>query len=90
LLPTGIRDLHYKMSTVEGPPAAARTSARHALARRLRWPSAANVVALAQRLAREPLDGRRRALRDIAAALAEQGHVTVNLKPYAHTAVAID
>ena len=68
LLPTGIRDLHYKMSTVEGPPAAARTSARHALARRLRWPSAANVVALAQRLAREPLDGRRRALRDIAAA----------------------
>jgi hypothetical protein len=41
-------------------------------------------------LAREPLDGRRRALRDIAAALAEQGHATANLKPYAHTAVAID
>jgi hypothetical protein len=40
------------------------------LARRLRWPSAATVVALAQRLAREPLDGRPRSLRDIAAALA--------------------
>jgi hypothetical protein len=36
-------------------------------------------------LAREPLDGRRRSLRDIAAALAPRH---ANLKPSAHTAVA--
>ena len=45
------------------------------------------VVNLAQRLAIEPLDGRRRTLRDIAAALAEQGHVTKTGKRYAPTAI---
>ena len=33
--------------------------------------------------------GRRRSRREIAATLAEQGHVTANLKPYALTAVAL-
>jgi DNA invertase Pin-like site-specific DNA recombinase len=45
-------------------------------------------AALAQRLAREPLNGRRRSLRDIAAELAVQGHVTSHNRPYAHTTVA--
>jgi DNA invertase Pin-like site-specific DNA recombinase len=45
------------------------------------------VVAIARRLAREPLDGRRRTLRDVSAELAAQGHVTKTDKPYAPTAV---
>jgi DNA invertase Pin-like site-specific DNA recombinase len=47
-----------------------------------------DTAALAQRLAQEPLNGRRRSLRDIAAALTEQGHLTTRGKPYAHTAIA--
>jgi hypothetical protein len=49
--------------------------------RRLRLPSAATASRLATP-AREPLDGRRRSRREIAATLVEQGHVTANLKPY--------
>jgi DNA invertase Pin-like site-specific DNA recombinase len=46
-------------------------------------------VALAQRLAVEPgADGRRRSLRDIAVALAEQGHVTSKGQPYSPASVA--
>ena len=56
--------------------------------RRLRLPSAATASRHATP-AREPLDGRRRSRREIAATLAEQGHVTANLKPYALTAVAL-
>jgi DNA invertase Pin-like site-specific DNA recombinase len=46
-------------------------------------------VALAQRLAVEPgANGRRRSLRDIAAALADQGHVTSKGQPYSPASVA--
>jgi DNA invertase Pin-like site-specific DNA recombinase len=46
-------------------------------------------VALAQRLAVEPgANGRRRSLRDIAAALAEQGHVTSKGQPYSPASIA--
>jgi DNA invertase Pin-like site-specific DNA recombinase len=51
--------------------------------------SVPETVALAQRLAVEPgVAGRRRSLRDIAAALAEQGHVTSKGQPYSPASVA--
>lgn len=46
------------------------------------------LVALAKRLARYPVNGRKRSLREIAAELEEQGHVTADGKQYAATAVA--
>lgn len=46
------------------------------------------VVTLAKRLHRYPVNGRRRSLRDVSAALAEQGHLTSGGKPYAAAAVA--
>ena len=48
----------------------------------------AAMVALAKRLARYPVKGRRRSLRDVASELAAQGHVAASGKPYAATAVA--
>lgn len=45
------------------------------------------MVALAKNLHRYPIDGRRRSLRDVAAALAEHGHMGASGKP--HTAMAI-
>jgi DNA invertase Pin-like site-specific DNA recombinase len=45
------------------------------------------VVALARKLHRYPVHGRRRSLRDIAAELAASGHVTGKGKPYAAAAV---
>jgi DNA invertase Pin-like site-specific DNA recombinase len=50
--------------------------------------SVPETVALAKRLAREPLNNRRRSLRGVAAALAEQGHVSVSGKPYGPDAIA--
>jgi DNA invertase Pin-like site-specific DNA recombinase len=50
--------------------------------------SVPKTVALAKHLAREPLNNRRRSLRGIAAALAEQGHVSVSGKPYGPDAIA--
>ena len=41
------------------------------------------MVALAKRLARYPVKGRRRSLRDVASELAAQGHVAASGKPYA-------
>lgn len=46
------------------------------------------VVTLAKRLHRYPVNGRRRSLRDVAAALAEQGHLTRSGKPYAAAAIS--
>jgi DNA invertase Pin-like site-specific DNA recombinase len=48
----------------------------------------AAMVALAKRLARYPVKGRRRSLRDVASELAAQGHVAASGKPYAATAIA--
>jgi DNA invertase Pin-like site-specific DNA recombinase len=48
--------------------------------------SVPETVALAKRLAREPLNNRRRSLRGVAAAL--QGHVSVSGKPYGPDAIA--
>jgi DNA invertase Pin-like site-specific DNA recombinase len=45
------------------------------------------VVTLARKLHRYPVNGRRRSLRDIAAELAAAGHVTAKGKPYAAAAV---
>ena len=46
------------------------------------------MVALAKKLARYPINGRKRSLRDVAAELEAQGHVTADGKRYAATAVA--
>ncbi len=46
------------------------------------------MVALARKLARYPANGRKRSLRDVAAELEAQGHVTKDGKRYAATAVA--
>jgi hypothetical protein len=46
------------------------------------------MVALAKRLARYPVNGRKRSLREVAAELQMQGHVTKGGKPYAATAIA--
>lgn len=46
------------------------------------------MVALAKKLARYPVNGRRRSLRDVAAELEAAGHVTGDGKRYAATAVA--
>jgi DNA invertase Pin-like site-specific DNA recombinase len=46
------------------------------------------MVALAKKLARYPVNGRKRSLRDVAAELEAQGYVTVDGKRYAATAVA--
>jgi hypothetical protein len=46
------------------------------------------VVALAKKLARYTVNGRKRSLRDVAAELEAQGHVTADGKRYAATAVA--
>ena len=46
------------------------------------------LVAMAKKLARYPVNGRKRSLRDIAAELEAQGHVTNGGKRYAATAVA--
>lgn len=47
-----------------------------------------DMVALAKKLARYTINGRKRSLRDIAAELAAQGHVMANGKPYSATAVS--
>jgi DNA invertase Pin-like site-specific DNA recombinase len=46
------------------------------------------MVALAKKLARYPVNGRKRSLRDVAAELQAAGHVAAGGKPYAATAVA--
>jgi DNA invertase Pin-like site-specific DNA recombinase len=46
------------------------------------------MVALAKKLARYPVDGRRRSLRDVAAELEAAGYVTADRKRYGATAVA--
>jgi hypothetical protein len=46
------------------------------------------MVALAKKLARYTVNGRKRSLRDVAAELEAAGHVTVDGKRYAATAVA--
>ena len=46
------------------------------------------MVALAKKLARYPINGRRRSLREVAAELEAKGHVTADGKRYAATAVA--
>lgn len=46
------------------------------------------MVALAKKLARYPVNGRKRSLREVAAELEAQGYVTVDGKRYAATAVA--
>lgn len=46
------------------------------------------MVALAKKLARYPINGRRRSLRDVAAELQAQGYASTDGKPYAATAVA--
>ena len=46
------------------------------------------MVALAKKLARYPINGRRRSLRDVAAELQAQGYVSKDGKLYAATAVA--
>jgi DNA invertase Pin-like site-specific DNA recombinase len=48
----------------------------------------ASMVALAKKLARYPVNGRKRSLRDVAAELESQGHVTKDGKRYAATAVS--
>ncbi len=48
----------------------------------------AKMVALAKRLARYPVNGRKRSLREIAAELQAHGHVTGDGKTYAATAIA--
>ena len=48
----------------------------------------AEMVTLAKKLARYPINGRKRSLRDIAAELEAHGHVTKEGKRYAATAVA--
>ena len=45
------------------------------------------MVTLARKLARYPIDGRKRSLRDIAVELEKQGHITADGKRYAATAV---
>ena len=47
-----------------------------------------DVVALARKLARYPVNGRKRSLRGIAAELEAQGHLTKAGKRYAATAIA--
>ena len=46
------------------------------------------MVALAKKLARYTINGRKRSLRDVAAELASAGHVTKSGKPYAATAIS--
>jgi hypothetical protein len=46
------------------------------------------MVALAKKLARYPVNGRRRSLRDVAAELEAQGHVSASGERFAATAVA--
>jgi hypothetical protein len=46
------------------------------------------MVTLARKLARYPVNGRKRSLRDVAAELEAHGHVTRDGKRYAATAVA--
>jgi DNA invertase Pin-like site-specific DNA recombinase len=46
------------------------------------------VVALAKKLARYPVNGRKRSLRDVAAELEAQGHLTAAGKRYAATAIS--
>jgi hypothetical protein len=46
------------------------------------------MVALAKKLARYTVDGRKRSLRDVAAELDAQGHVTSDGKRHAATTVA--
>ncbi len=48
----------------------------------------ADMVALAKKLHRYPVNGQRRSLREVAAALAEQGFVSANGTPFTATAVA--
>jgi DNA invertase Pin-like site-specific DNA recombinase len=48
----------------------------------------AAMVALAKKLARYPINGRKRSLREVAAELEAQGHVTKAGKPYAATAIS--
>jgi DNA invertase Pin-like site-specific DNA recombinase len=48
----------------------------------------AEMVALAKKLARYPVNGRKRSLRDVAAELAAAGHVTKSGTPYAATAIS--
>lgn len=47
-----------------------------------------DVVVLAKRLHRYPVNGRRRSLREVSAALASEGHLTRAGKPYAAAAVS--
>ena len=46
-----------------------------------------DAIALAKRLHRYPVNGKRRSLRQVSAELAAQGHVTSNGTPYAATAI---
>jgi DNA invertase Pin-like site-specific DNA recombinase len=46
------------------------------------------MVALAKKLARYTINGRKRSLRDVAAELAAAGHITKSGKPYAATAIS--
>ena len=46
------------------------------------------MVALARKLARYPVNGRKRSLRDIAAELEAQGHLNERGKPFAAKSVA--
>jgi DNA invertase Pin-like site-specific DNA recombinase len=49
---------------------------------------APEMVTLAKKLARYPVNGHKRSLRDIAAELAAQGHMSGDGRPYAATAIA--
>ena len=46
------------------------------------------VVTMAKKLHRDPLNGRRRSLRDVSQELAAAGHLTKAGKPYAAAAIA--
>ena len=48
----------------------------------------AAMVKLAKKLARYPVNNRKRSLRDVAAELAAQGHFAASGKPYAPAAIA--
>jgi DNA invertase Pin-like site-specific DNA recombinase len=48
-----------------------------------------DMVRLAKKLHRYPVNGRRRSLRDVSAALAQVGHVTSTGKPYAAAAISL-
>ena len=47
-----------------------------------------DMVRLAKRLHRYPVNGQRRSLREVSSALAQAGHVTSAGKPYAAAAIA--